>query len=320
MRQAQSTFRAARLIDACFLTAMLLLVIAASALSRAAGAAVVAAPDNRACLRCHAMATLAYRDRQTGDIVDLAVNPGQFATSVHGEMACTECHRRAYRRYPHPAGERPESLSCVGCHEDDDPDAATYHFKAIEAEYDQSVHVAPGAKGAGRFSCHTCHDPHAFAVSRPGKPMVEVVQDGNAICLTCHGKVVDALRDSHVWLPKREMHWAAVRCLDCHTPAPETPDGRLSHRILSAADSARHCITCHARDSDLLTRLQQYRPEADQAPRGLLARALFNESYVVGMSRNPALDALSLGILALTLLALIAHGTGRYLTYRRRVR
>lgn len=279
-------------------------------------AAVEAEKENRACLRCHAMETIAYRDPVSREIVDLSIDPRLLPHSVHGELACTECHRKSYRRYPHPEEAERESFSCVGCHEDD-PAEATYQLKTLESEYARSIHVAPGAKHADRFSCHSCHDPHVFKVSRVGTEIAQVVRDGNEVCLSCHEKARDPQLGSHAWLPKRDAHWAAVRCVDCHTPLADDPS-RISHQILAAEDSNRDCVACHSRDARLLNRLYQYRSEEDLARRGLFAKAIFNEAYIVGMSRSPLVDWISLLIIGLTLLVLTAHGLGRYLAHRRR--
>lgn len=281
-------------------------------------AAAEAHPGNAVCLRCHAMETLAYRDAHTLEIVSLSVDPAGFAGSVHGKLACAKCHQADYRRYPHPERADPKPMSCVGCHEKAPPDSA-YPLKTIESEYRRSAHVAPGARDAARFSCHSCHDPHAFRVSRLGTPLTQVVRDDNAVCAACHADLLEPGSPVHAWLPKPQAHWGAVRCLECHTPAPDdaaTP-GRVSHRILPKAEGVRDCVKCHSRDTRLMDRLYRYRSEEDLARRGLLAKAIFNDAYVVGMSRNPALDALSLVIIALTLLGLTAHGLGRYLVHRR---
>lgn len=262
------------------------------------------------------METIAYRDPQTREIVDLSLDPLALSHSVHGEMACTECHRRSYRRYPHPQQAERESFNCVGCHADD-AISATYDFNKIDAEYARSVHVAPGAKRAEEFSCHSCHDPHVFDVSRVGQEIAEIVRDGNQVCVSCHKRVQDPLSGSHDWLPKRDQHWSAVRCVECHTPVSDTP-ARISHQILPAEDSNRACVACHSKDASLLNSLYAYRSEEELARQGLLSKALFNEAYIIGMSRNPTLDRISLVIIALTLLVLAGHGLARYLTHRRR--
>ena len=114
--------------------------------------------------------------------------------------------------------------------------------------------------------------------------------------------------------------------LASHAQAPQPPEVAAkayllmdvtAGQILAAKDSNFDCVSCHSKEARLLDRLYQYRSETELARRGWLSQAVFNEAYVVGMSRSPLLDALGLGVIGLTLLGLIAHGWGRYRAYRR---
>lgn len=273
-------------------------------------------PENKSCLRCHAMATLAYRDPGTGEIVDLAVDPLALSHSVHGELDCIDCHEGDFDRYPHPSDAANETLSCLGCHEKDDTQDNIARYQSIDAEYAESIHATSDSTEAKGFSCHSCHDPHGFRASQVGEEIAAIVRDDNRVCLSCHEKVRDPLSDPHAWLPNREKHWNAVRCLDCHTPLSD--NGKtVSHQVLKAEDSNRDCVNCHSRESSLLNRLYQYRSEEDLATKGWLNKAVFNDAYVVGMSRNATLDLLGLTVIGLTLLVLAAHGFGRYKAYQR---
>jgi hypothetical protein len=276
-----------------------------------------AVADNRLCLRCHAMATLGYRDPATGAVIDLAVDPHAFTGSVHGTLACTECHDPGYRDYPHPhalAATRPD---CVGCHERlKDAAERTYRFTSIDAEYQRSIHATSDQAAARGFGCHSCHDPHAFQVSQVGKPIGAVVHDDNRVCRSCHEGPDRPLAAHHAWLPERERHWEQVRCLDCHTPV-RADEGPVSHEVRQATQANRDCVGCHSRESRLLERLYRYRSGEDLATRGWINLAVFNEAYVVGMSRSDTLDRLGLGVLGLTILGLAGHAFGRYRAYRR---
>ncbi|MFD2111575.1 ammonia-forming cytochrome c nitrite reductase subunit c552 [Thiorhodococcus fuscus] len=273
--------------------------------------------DNKACLRCHQMTTLAYRDPETGKIVDLSIDPKALSHSAHGELACSDCHAPDFERYPHPQRLKNESLSCVRCHEgQDDAAERLYRFETIDEEFEHSVHATSDDPKVAGFSCHSCHDPHAFRNSQVGEDIAQIVRADNAICLSCHTKVQDPLRDPHTWLPNREKHQESVRCLDCHTPVSE--DGQtVSHQILAGKDSNRDCVNCHSKKPQLLNRLYQYRSETDLANQGWVSKAVFNEAYVVGMSRSPLIDRLALAIIGITLLVLGAHGYGRYRAHRR---
>jgi hypothetical protein len=110
-------------------------------------------------------------------------------------------------------------------------------------------------------------------------------------------------------LPNPTLHWRSVRCIECHTPATT----HFSHQILPAEQSARNCVECHSKEARLLTRLYQYRSQEDLQKNGWLNKAVFNQAYIIGMSRNETIDRWSLIILALTLVGLLAHGLGRFI-------
>ncbi|SDW32430.1 cytochrome c3 family protein [Thiocapsa roseopersicina] len=270
-----------------------------------------AASDRHGCLRCHAMPTLAYRNPESGEIVDLSIDREGLAHSVHGELACIDCHRRSYRRYPHPDRPAPGDLDCIGCHEDDDQNLSR-GWVDIDAEFKRSVHAVSDSPKAVGFSCHSCHDPHRFRPAAVGEPIAQIVRNHNEVCLSCHGKLIAPTNTSHDWLPNRDAHWASVRCVECHTPVADF----ANHEVLPAEKSEKNCVSCHSANPQLLARLYHFQSEEDIARSGLLAKAVFNEAYVVGMSKSPALDRLSLAIMGLMVLLLAAHGVGRYLVRR----
>lgn len=274
------------------------------------------AEENRACLRCHGMSTLGYRDAETGEIINLSVDRELFGHSVHGDLACSQCHEGDYQSYPHPAELSAAELNCVACHEDHPENTDKLDFGRIQKEYDASVHAQSDDPEAEGFSCHSCHDPHAFRASLLGREIPEIVAYDNQICLSCHEELRDPLSLSHSWLPNPSKHWAAVRCLDCHTPLNEDSDRPVSHQILSAEQSNVNCVNCHSQGQGLMARLYAYRSQQDIESRGFFTQAVFNDAYVVGMSRNPLIDRLALIIIGLTILGLAGHGYGRYRAYR----
>ncbi len=253
------------------------------------------------CLRCHGMETLAYRDSISGDVVNLYVNPEQYQTSNHKRLECINCHKADYSQYPHPDSVKSENLYCLDCHKDD-PKFVPFRFAEIEPDFQNSVHA-----NQANISCFSCHNPHQFKVSRVGDDISEVVRYDNEICLNCHS---EQLVISHNWLPNLQLHWRSVRCIECHTPAGK----HFSHKILAAKDSVKNCIECHSKEATLLTSLYKYRSQEDLQKTGWFNKAVFNNAYIIGMSRNETVDFWSLIILLLMIAGLFAHGLGRFLT------
>jgi predicted CXXCH cytochrome family protein len=251
------------------------------------------------CLRCHGMETLAYWDKNTGLMVNLSVNSEQYRQSNHQNLACVDCHRADYSGYPHAESVKQETLYCLDCHQND-PKLVHYQFDEIEQAFKKSVHAQQFPE---QFSCFSCHDPHQFKVSESGEDLADIVRHGNRICSNCHQTVLN----HHQWLPNPSLHWRSVRCIECHTATT------LSHQVLPAAQSTRLCVECHSKEATLLTRLYQYRSEQDLQKTGWFNNAVFNQAYIIGMSRNDTIDRWALIILGLTVVGLFAHGLGRFL-------
>jgi len=308
---------AAGVLPALLILALCPFMPAAAAADAEQGADGLQKGDSAECMRCHWMETMAYRDRETRKIVDLSVDSGAYRHSVHHELACGDCHDRGYTHYPHRTTSADEGLTCVGCHaerqddaEHDPPDLARF-----DQEYQHSVHALEASEP---FNCFSCHDPHAFRPLADDTPVPEVVAANNGLCLDCHTELLTPVPKGHGWLPRPQEHWSAVRCLDCHTPLEGRDLYAPSHRILSAAESNQNCVECHSRDGELLAQLYVHRAEQERAQQGFLAHAIYNDAYIIGMSRSPLIDRIGLAIVALMIVGIGAHGYGRYLAYKRK--
>ncbi|MBT3267098.1 nitrate reductase [Candidatus Poribacteria bacterium] len=273
---------------------------------------IAALEPNAECLRCHGMATLGYQDPATGVVASLHVDIGAYTTSNHAELGCVACHTADYSDFPHSDTVRDEDLRCLDCH-DDDERLERFRLDEIGESFARSVHAS---RHAGAFTCFDCHDPHAFDVARDLGEVADVVRDSNAICLNCHQSGASAglaalaptaLDVAHAWLPNAELHGDHVRCLDCHTP----DDPASSHEILAAEDARRSCVDCHTAGSVLLTKLYRHRVRDGRTRAGFINAAVFNDAYIIGMTRNVALDRVSVGAFVAVLVAIAAHAVGR---------
>lgn len=272
--------------------------------------------DSPECMRCHWMETLAYRDRETRAVVDLSIDRETYRHSVHDELACRDCHERGYKHYPHRTSSADEALTCVGCHEERQGDTQVDppSLADLGVEYQHSVHALEADEP---FSCFSCHDPHGFRPLPDETPVPEVVADNNDLCLDCHTGLLSPVPKGHDWLPRPQQHWSSVRCLDCHTPLEGRDLFAPSHRILSAAESNQNCVECHSKDGTLLSQLYVHRAEQEREREGFLAHAVYNDAYIIGMSRSPLIDRAALAIVGLMIIGIAAHAYGRYRVYKR---
>jgi hypothetical protein len=105
------------------------------------------------------------------------------------------------------------------------------------------------------------------------------------------------------------MHWAKVRCLDCHTGYNPTS----SHLILPKKDAVKKCEACHTANPVQLLRLYSRRRAAEVKELGFLNAAIINDAYVIGATRNAQLDFWAILIIGGTLAGVSGHGALRML-------
>jgi len=320
--------------------AVLLLVVATLAAGATSAAAQTkgAAPSdpalvakirasNAECYACHSEQGLSAPPRAGLDLEKLRKfihDPNRFDGSNHAGMECKVCHGQGYVPYPHDAGAKAQISPCEECH-------ASKSLR-VEQQFEKSVH-AKNLKDS--FTCVTCHNPHVYRVAaRLGDPKTIVRQD-NQMCFDCHNSDLrwrafsksltpakprpdlDAL---HGWLPNAKLHWAAVRCVECHTPASTVKSLGISHEIQSKDKAEKNCVACHSQQAQLATRLYRYAAETGAGDLGFSNPNMLGSAYVVGATRHPTLDRIVIAATLLTLLGVLAHGALRLFAALRRRR
>jgi hypothetical protein len=270
---------------------------------------------NAECFACHSdagMRSPPSPDLDISKLQDMLVEPNVFHGSNHGHMECTQCHGQGVGKYPHAKQVRDEISPCEECH--------ASKVMRIEKQFDASVH-AKNLKD--KFTCSTCHDPHVALIAAKLDDPRKIVAQDNHMCLACHDsdlkfsefapeiknekKRRPDIDSIHEWLPNTKLHWQAVRCVECHTPATKT----LSHEIVNKEKAEKHCVACHTTDTSLTTRLYRHLAKDEQQKYGFLNSVILSNSYVIGATRHPLLDALVLGLAALTLFGVLVHGVVR---------
>ena len=103
----------------------------------------------------------------------------------------------------------------------------------------------------------------------------------------------------HGMFPNYENHVRKVKCVACHSA--DTSETR--HKVLPKERSLRDCARCHTPESQILRSVYN--------PRGANADDLAENAYVIGSSRSPGLELLSVIGFVLTMFAIVAHGLAR---------
>jgi cytochrome b subunit of formate dehydrogenase len=141
--------------------------------------------ETEACLACHADKGPEIRFPQGGRI-EAFVDERQFKASVHGFLACTDCHDQSLTGKGHEQQRfRSEELFklrysriCRRCHLDQDLARFAVHRSLLEQE------------AAGRAPvCTDCHPAHAIMPVGGGA----VLDDETTYCLGCHPAQAPAL-------------------------------------------------------------------------------------------------------------------------------
>ena len=213
---------------------------AAAAANTAQKAAPAApAPANTDCLVCHED-DAAVR----GDGRPVVVKPAAFEQSVHGPLACVDCHADlAKAELPH--AEKLARVNCGAC-----------HAGPVE-QYSVSAHAK--ARASGTSVAATCVDCHGMHDIRPSKDPASRTYHLNvaATCASCHGNaeiiargripsdVTKAFGDSiHGRALSRSGLIVAPTCSDCHgahdVRQPKDPDSRVAKAHVPAT-----CGKCH---------------------------------------------------------------------------
>ena len=274
--------------------------------------------DNNRCFKCHGQEKYEYTNETIGkQVIDIMcseriVRRKEFYSSNHRSFSCTDCHSEEYVKFPHSGELRMEQkYICIDCH-GGDAKFAKYHFEEIDSEYRKSTHFKMENEG---FSCWKCHNPHTYKITvRNSTNLKETIAYDNAICLNCHSDYnnfqllsdkaeIDIIK-KHDWLPNQALHFANVRCIECHTKINNNIP--VSHQIRPKGEAVRLCNECHSKNSILMASLYKFESKKQRRD-GFFNGIILNASYVIGANRNEYLNFISLIIFFIVIIVIVVH-------------
>lgn len=299
--------------------------------------------QNETCFTCHGKREINSQWKtDRGRTLQLYVDPVDYRNSVHSGQSCLNCHEgagpEAFASAPHKFKNK-QHADCQTCHKD--------YFKDIAEQTKRSYHTKAIVEKGKPFPCSSCHNAHSFHLPKRTEDIPASVAQANERCFQCHNDLrgYQALTDKklldqnmgHWFLPHKEKHFAAVRCVDCHA----ANKGTDVHVIMQTKDTPVDCEYCHSKSSAMTTKLNTYRNEhkafsmvnkgmfddrelvakntelivasAGQADSvlGFMNAGLLDNKYVTGITQTPVLNARFMQLLAAVLLIIVIHSVLR---------
>ena len=191
-------------------------------------------PANDDCLACHS-----DPDAKRANGTPIAVDVPGFTASIHGPLACVDCHADLAKlaEFPHP--DTLKKVNCAGCHDD------------IGAKYHDSIHARAREKSGLKVApgCADCHGRHDIRPTNDPKSRVSHAQIPST-CGACHDGIKSQYDASaHAAALKKGDSRAPV-CADCHTAHAIQRADTDASRLRTTAE----CGTCHASVVESFTR------------------------------------------------------------------
>jgi nitrate/TMAO reductase-like tetraheme cytochrome c subunit len=197
-------------------------------------------PTTDDCLTCHEDAA---STRANGTSV--AVDKGKFTASVHGGLACVDCHADlAKAELPH--ADKLAKVDCSSCHDD------------AAKQYGAGMHARARTGGNDvAATCVSCHGMHDILGSKDPNSRTYHLNVA-ATCSNCHGKP-EAIAKGHIAAGdvgttfsdsihgralSRSGLLVAPTCSDCHGAHDVRPKSDPASRVAMANVPAT-CGKCH---------------------------------------------------------------------------
>jgi predicted CXXCH cytochrome family protein len=200
-------------------------------------------PENATCLGCHARQDMVM-NFPNGEQMSVTLDYVLFGESVHGQLACTDCHS-GFEGYPHADNHiqtrKDYSLSyhdlCQRCHPN--------QFEMVS----NSVHGEMFNSGNPDVpSCTDCHKPHEqVRISQMAEDAHSQYAGTVQFCATCHPDDYETYAASIHGEQLLTGNTDMPTCVDCHSVHEIYNPRELKFR----KDSIDMCAKCHT-DSEVM--------------------------------------------------------------------
>lgn len=193
------------------------------------------AVPNDECMDCH---EAEFKARTKGGPKEwIGVRMEAYEASVHGQLACVECHADITET---PHDSKLAAVQCASCHKP--ADAAAKHAFHPRLALDP----APAGKDTSCTACHGTHEMQgAKHADSPFAPARQVTT-----CGACHEQETADYRNSAHVFRAAAGERVTPDCLQCHQENITTADPTLPASSLKLAQ-AKLCESCHVENAEV---------------------------------------------------------------------
>jgi hypothetical protein len=217
--------------------------------------------DDESCLACHQRVGLAAAAVATDEVQHFEIDSDSWFQTVHGAVACRDCHRDV-TQLPHGPIE---AVNCaMTCHIADPSTGRPFSHRGMQERLARSVHgvvAEHGPHASDLPTCRSCHvnDLHDPMVGAWGATQA-MVNETTTRCQDCHLDPAWADRVlthvTHRMRRRRSPEEVVILCTSCHEDADRMGrhgllpvwDYRDSYHwrmVLLGDPNAPDCLSCH---------------------------------------------------------------------------
>ena len=209
--------------------------------------------SDEVCLDCHGVEGYATPtgEHGSGPMRSLDINAGALRQSLHGDLACVDCHQDI-EKLPHDE-ELSQAVDCVTCHNEIKPTVGPQSRRRhssrqarliVNSErYKTSIHADLSIEN--NANCETCHTAHYVYRSDDPRALSHSMNSPQ-VCGACHQKEMKEYRYSlHGANLQRPWRGESATCSDCHSSHRISKEELTAHRVVS-----KSCGDCHQTEVD----------------------------------------------------------------------
>lgn len=266
--------------------------------------------DQENCMLCHQYPLLGTVD-DNGSLHSYYVSDKQFASSVHAEVMCSECHK-GITKIPH---EKNVKIDCTAaCHITEPTTGRPFSHKITDDVIRSSIHGADNTHVRKKVvedfpECTSCHANEKQVLRLESRRGMEelVMAEGKARCEECHlnrydyvdRKMIHVLRRTEK--PKTQQEIVNM-CSGCHNDKEfnarhDLVNGVYSYRenyhgktMVLGLPEAPSCIDCHIMEGDSphnILSVSDNKSATNPENRGMMCkRADCHPTAAVGMGKS----------------------------------